>query len=68
MEGSKSPTEYLVEAMEDFSRSEPREFILVWSNEENEIVVRSNTGTTGCLGLLEFAKWFVIGERVKGRE
>jgi hypothetical protein len=61
----KSPTEYLVEAMEDFNRSEPQEFILVWANEENEVVVRSNTGTLGCLGLLEFAKHYLVETRIR---
>ena len=39
---AKTPTEVLMETMEDFSRSEPLHVVIVYLNEADEIDVRTN--------------------------
>ncbi len=61
-----TPTEVLMEVMEDFASSEPKDFVVVWNNSDHEVVLKSNSGAVEVLGLLEYAKEFVIEHRIRG--
>lgn len=55
-----SPSGILMHAMEDFSRSEPDDLLLIYTNQDGELVVIGTGGTVAGLGLLAAAKHSIL--------
>jgi hypothetical protein len=51
----RSASEILVEAMEEFGRCEPRKVVITWTNENDDVVLKTNARRAECVGLLEIA-------------
>jgi len=60
MDDSKSATEILMSAMEDFGGSEPRAIIVIFSNEDEDIIIRSNMRRAEAVGFCEIAKDMIL--------
>lgn len=65
---SRTPTQTLLEVMEDFGVSEPKECIVIYTNEAGDFAWSSSTDSLVIkLGLVEAAKQF-IASKLKMRE
>jgi hypothetical protein len=53
-------TEVLVRAMEDFGVSEPRAVVVLYTNEDDDVVCHTNVKRVEAVGLLEVAKDLVL--------
>lgn len=59
----ESPSQILIETLEDFSRSEPTHLLILYINEQGDLVYRSNIDSvTIRIGLCETAKSFFISD------
>ena len=56
----KSATQIVLETMEEFSRSEPRQIVILFTNEDDQLVIKTNTSRAGAVGMLECAKRMVL--------
>ena len=60
-------TELLIEAMERFAAAEPQALLLVWTDEKDNVNMRSNAiGCTHVIGLAEYAKQNALRGIFKG--
>ena len=50
-----------MEIFDDFSKSEPESVVVVYTNENRDLVVKTNQGRLMIIGMLEAAKFLVIG-------
>lgn len=58
----RSATDTLMSAMEDFGESEPKECMVIWTDEGGDICWSSTTDSQAMkLGMLEMVKQLVIG-------
>lgn len=55
-EHDPTPADLLMEVMEDFGETEPVDVLVVYTNENEELVMKSNCRRTTLVGLLECAK------------
>ena len=56
-----TPSQMLMECMEEFSKIEPVDAIIVWTDEEGDMVWRSTTNQLSKrVGLLECAKNYIL--------
>lgn len=59
----ETPTEVLIQTIEDFSRSEPTHLLILYLNEAGDLVYRSNIDSVIIrIGLCETAKSFFISD------
>ena len=56
----KTPSEMVIECLDDFSASEPKDLIIVFSNDEGELIWATNLSETRAIGLLECAKHWIL--------
>ena len=56
-----SPTQMLMDCMDEFSKVEPVDAIIVWTDEEGDLVWRATTNQLSKkVGLLECAKTYIL--------
>lgn len=55
-----TPTELLMKCAQDFSACEPKEIVIIYTNEEDDIVVEAHISRTHALGIIEAAKQIVL--------
>jgi hypothetical protein len=60
MADTRTATEVLIQAMEEFAKSEGREVIVVFTDESGDLVRMSNAPLNAQVGLLECAKQGVL--------
>ena len=61
-----TPSELLIEVMEEFGKSEPLQCVIVFVSEDGSMNWHSNTDSIShSIGMLEMAKQFIIGDLIK---
>jgi hypothetical protein len=57
---TKTPSQVLMDAMSLFSESEPVSLVVIFTNRDGELIIKSEETRTLALGLLEAAKHLVL--------
>ena len=56
----RTGTETLIAAMEEFGQSEPKAVVVIYANEDGEVLISGNTGKCMALGLIETGKAIIL--------
>lgn len=68
--GPTSPSQVLIDCLEDFNQDEPTEIVVIYKTQKGDLVFASNhLQNSNLVGLLEMAKfWFFLECKTKTKE
>lgn len=59
-EHEATATEVVMKTMEDFAESEAKSIMILYTNEDDDVICQSNMRRVEALGMLELAKFMIL--------
>jgi len=56
----RTANETVISAMEEFSVAEPKAVVIIFTDENGDVIIKGNTGKCLALGLIENAKHMIL--------
>lgn len=60
----RTANETVISAMEEFSTSEPKAVVIIFTDHNGDIIIKGNTGKCLALGLIENAKHLILNGNI----